>query len=96
VNILSEHDLLGRVVRSKAGRDVGKFYVIVKILDDRYVFISDGKQRTEEKPKKKRLKHLDFTDLVAENIKLLVLENKQISNSVIRKFLQLNDIDKEV
>ena len=90
------NDLLGRVAQSTAGRDAGKLFVIIKVLDEKYVLISDGKLRTEEKPKKKKVKHLFFYDSVSEDIRNLILENKQVSNSMIRKFLQLNDVDKEV
>lgn len=93
---LEGNDLLGRVVQSTAGRDGGKLFVVINILDGKYVLISDGKLRTNEKPKKKKVKHLLFKSAVFDDLKYLILENKQISNSMIRKFLQLNDVDKEV
>lgn len=93
---LEGNDLLGRVVQSTAGRDGGKLFVVINILDDKHVLISDGKLRTNEKPKKKKVKHLVFKSIVFDDLKYLILENKQISNSMIRKFLQLNDVDKEV
>jgi ribosomal protein L14E/L6E/L27E len=79
-----------------AGRDEGKFFIILEALNENYVYISDGKLRTEEKPKKKKLKHLVITDIVAHEVREAILSNEQISNSMIRKFLQLNDTDKEV
>ncbi|MDR1570454.1 MAG: KOW domain-containing RNA-binding protein [Oscillospiraceae bacterium] len=48
----------GRVVVSKAGRDAGKFFVILSVLDDGYVRIADGRLRKIATPKKKKTMHL--------------------------------------
>ena len=48
----------GQVVLSTCGRDVGKLQMVLEILDDSYVLVVDGKQRKIEKPKKKKIKHL--------------------------------------
>lgn len=96
MNILSYHDLIGRVVVSRAGRDSGKTFIIMNEINDEYVLVSDGKLRTEEKPKKKKLKHLIVTDITAEELRDSLLCGKKVTNAMIRKFLQLKDIDKEV
>ena len=93
---MEEKNLIGRVVSSTAGRDTNRLFIIVNVIDEKYVLISDGSLRPKEKPKKKKVKHLEFTELVAEDIKCLILENKQVSNSMIRVYLQSNDVDKEV
>lgn len=51
---------IGSVVVSKAGHDTGEFFAVMK-FDEKNVFISDGKQRKVEKPKKKNLKHVSVT-----------------------------------
>ena len=78
---------LGQIVYSKAGRDAGKVFIVVGILDDVNVLISDGDLRRIEKPKKKKVKHLDPTKDI--NITLgQKLENKlKVSNSDMRKAL---------
>lgn len=48
----------GQVVLSTCGRDMGKLQMVLEILDDSYVLVVDGKQRKIEKPKKKKIKHL--------------------------------------
>lgn len=93
---MKANDLLGRVVRSTAGRDESKAFILMKVLDEQYVEISDGDLRKEEKPKKKKMKHLTLTNVVAEEIRDLLINNKKVSNATIRKFLQFNDVDKEV
>lgn len=87
---------LGKVVYSKAGRDAGKFFIIVSILDEKYVFVSDGDLRTVDKPKKKKIKHLGFTDAFAADIRASLLSKEKITNSRIRKCLQSYDASKEV
>ncbi|MDU1414758.1 MAG: KOW domain-containing RNA-binding protein [Clostridium sp.] len=93
---MDDSSLLGKVVHSKAGRDKDKYFIIVSIIDEKYVYISDGDLRKIEKPKKKKIKHLVFTNIVAENIRIDILSNEKISNSKIRKFLQVQDIIEEV
>ena len=47
----------GDFVLSKAGRDVGKYFLIVSVQDE-FALIVDGKVRKVNSPKKKKLKHL--------------------------------------
>lgn len=49
--------MTGQLVTSKAGHDKGTLYVIVAQEDD-FVYLCDGRLKTPEKPKKKRLKHI--------------------------------------
>ncbi|MBU3128552.1 RNA-binding protein [Clostridium tagluense] len=73
-----------------------KKFIVVGILNSEYVYISDGDLRKIEKPKKKKVKHLNFTDTVAEEIKDSILSKKEVTNSKIKIFLQSADIRKEV
>ena len=93
---MDENTLLGKVVHSKAGRDMHRRFIVVDILNDQYVYISDGDLRKIEKPKKKKVKHLDFTGIVAMEVKDLILSKKEVTNSKIKIFLQNEDIRKEV
>lgn len=83
--------LLGRVVYSKAGRDSGRIFIIVNVIDEVYVYISDGDLRTVEKPKKKKLKHLKITNDISEEIRELIVSGYGVSNSKIKKFLKNRD-----
>lgn len=53
----------GMVVRSNAGHDGERFYVLVR-LEAGYGYIADGKRRKSEKPKRKNLRHLQKTATV--------------------------------
>ena len=54
---------IGMIVRSAAGRDKGKFMVIVSIADS-FVYLADGKERKLASPKKKNEKHICQTKTV--------------------------------
>ena len=64
---------LGRIVRAHAGRDKGKYFVIVGIVDDNFVLIADGETRRLANPKLKKIKHLEpmpqFLEVIAEKIR---------------------------
>ena len=90
------NDCLGAVVYSKAGRDMDRKFIVLDILYNEYVYICDGDLRKVEKPKKKKIKHLIFTDIAADEIRQKLLSGEKVSNSQIRKFLQSLGTNKEV
>lgn len=50
---------IGMLARAKAGHDFGKVYVIANV-DQTYVYLTDGKIRPLDKPKKKKKKHVQI------------------------------------
>ena len=73
--------LKGQVVRSKKGRDEGKVYIIMDIIDDDLLLLVDGKLRKLDRPKKKKVKHLYiYKDIID-------LDNKDLNDTYIRKKL---------
>ncbi|MCR4925026.1 MAG: KOW domain-containing RNA-binding protein, partial [Clostridiales bacterium] len=48
---------IGSVVKSKAGRDAGKFLTVVG-FSETYILVCDGKERPLERPKLKNPRHL--------------------------------------
>lgn len=50
----------GMVVKAKAGRDAGQWFVVCDVFED-FAFIANGKSRPLQKPKRKRKKHLAQT-----------------------------------
>lgn len=93
---MNKDDILGFMVISKSGRDINRRFLVMKVIDKEYVYISDGDLRKVEKPKKKKLKHLCLTCVIAEEIKKLLLNGDKVSNSKIRSFLRSEDTNKEV
>jgi len=79
------NDMLGRLVISKSGRDLGKPFVVIKVMNERYLLICDGELRKIEKPKKKNFKHLRITSLRAHEVLEILLSGGIPSNHVIKK-----------
>ncbi|QGU96900.1 RNA-binding protein [Clostridium bovifaecis] len=92
---MKKEELLGRVVYSKVGRDSGKAFIILDKIDDNYVSIIDGDLRKVEKPKKKKIKHLNITNDVIEDIKKLIISKESLSNAEVKKYLGNRDVIKE-
>lgn len=75
----------GDIVISKAGRDKGRPLVVLENIDENYVLLVDGDLRPLEKPKKKKLLHLQRTNKMTEK-----LDEARASknNAMLRKELQ--------
>ncbi len=56
----------GQLVRSLAGRDRGKHYLVLREVDQRTVLLVDGYSRPLSKPKKKNKAHLQHYDRKAD------------------------------
>ncbi len=74
----------GALVVATAGRDKDKFFVVMAV-DDNYAYISDGRTRKVDVPKKKKLKHLKTTDYVSETLKEKLICGQMVTNSMVRK-----------
>lgn len=79
---------IGQVVKSTQGRDQGKFFVVVEVLDREYVLIVDGDIRKTDKPKKKKVKHLVKLNILSEEVRDRVLNSKKMNNAFIRRELE--------
>lgn len=74
---------IGAIVYSKAGRDKDAYYVVTEVVNENFVRIADGKYRTIEKPKLKKVKHLKWNGAILEAIAMKLTEGKQIYNAEI-------------
>ncbi len=80
-----------------AGHDAGRIYIVLET--DGNIYVSDGKYRTVEMPKKKNLKHirlLNYTDAdlekkIAENR----LRNEDIKYSIKKYLVHIRNVDKQ-
>jgi ribosomal protein L14E/L6E/L27E len=81
---------IGSIVFSRAGRDAGKFFIVVEIVDDKFVRIADGRMRPLSRPKLKKIKHLKATGDIHEKLREKLLNGSVVYdaeiNSVIRKY----------
>ena len=79
---------VGRVAVSKAGRDTGRAFMILSVVDDSYVYIVDGDLRKMDHPKKKKLKHLKLTEYVLEPIAGKLKEDVKVFDAEIRSAIK--------
>ena len=79
---------IGDLVLSKSGRDNGRYFVVVGIIDEAYVYIADGSLRKLENPKKKKIKHLEFSGHASERTALNLSDISKINNAQLRKMLK--------
>ena len=79
---------VGRICRSKSGRDKGRYFVILDRAEGDYVYIVDGMLRKMAKPKRKKLKHLELTHDKAEAIASKFLEGKKVFDPEIHSALR--------
>lgn len=85
------------LVVSVSGRDKNRIFMVVEVLDQSYVLIADGMLRKLEKPKKKKVKHLEKSSFVLnERLLQKIGEGKKITNAELRKSLRaLMDLESE-
>ena len=81
------NEALGRIVLSKAGHDKGTYLVITGVADEESVLLADGKLRTVEKPKRKKLRHVNVTRFASEEIAKKLIEGRPVQNAELRKFI---------
>lgn len=90
---------LADVVKSIKGRDAGRYFVIVGILDENYVLVADGDLRKIDCPKKKRRKHLKEIELHSDFLAGKLLSGQKLTNADLRKNLEAllleTNLDKE-
>ena len=79
---------IGQIIRSRSGRDKGKFMIIVGFYKDDYVYIADGSLRKSDKPKLKKIKHIAKTNVVSQEIAEVIDSGGSVANMIIIKELK--------
>lgn len=85
---LTDKVKIGQVVKSKAGRDSGRVFLILSILDEEYVEVVDGDLRTLNRPKKKKIKHLAIYNSIVWEFSDKLNKNIEINDAIIRRILE--------
>jgi ribosomal protein L14E/L6E/L27E len=73
----------GQLVRSTAGRDCNQYYLIFRMVGDRFLEVVNGINHPVVKPKRKNIKHLKIFMIVDREIESLFSNGKIIRDSVI-------------
>jgi len=87
----------GQIARILKGRDAGKYCVIVRVVDDRFVEVADGDKRKFDRAKRKNIHHLELQSFVSEEVKNSIDETGKVTNGKLRfaiaKFLDEESSD---
>ncbi|WP_066159619.1 KOW domain-containing RNA-binding protein [Halalkalibacter krulwichiae] len=75
---------IGQIVQCTKGRDQGQYFVIIELIDDRFVRIADGDKRKIDRAKKKNMNHLELVDYIAEEVKSSFIETGRVTNGKLR------------
>ncbi len=84
----SDEIAIGQVVKSRAGRDKGKIFLVLEIIDNENLLVVDGNLRKLDRPKKKKIKHLIVYNTVVEGLNYKLKNKMKINNAYIRKLLE--------
>lgn len=83
----------GQMVISKAGRDHGRHFIVLQVVDDQFVLLVDGDLRKVENPKLKKVKHLQKTNRVSRFIVDRLERQEKITNTMVRKEIENLDLE---
>ncbi len=79
---------IGTLAVSLAGRDKGRYFVVIEVLDEDYVKVADGSLRKVDSAKKKKLKHLKLKPVTIPTIKERLLKGEKLFDFEIRSHLE--------
>ena len=82
----------GRVVLSTQGRDEGRYFIVLAVIDENFVLMADGLTRKIDHPKKKKIKHLRPKPILV-NVDGSALPNKHLQDSDLRRYLNENGLE---
>ena len=68
--------MTGKFATSRAGHDKGRLYVVLG-EEEKYAYLSDGRLRTVDKPKRKLKKHIQINHRKVDQELLGKLEKKE-------------------
>lgn len=74
------------IVRSAAGRDKGKLFVVLAV-EGEYLLLADGKGRKVETPKRKKRRHVLFVASDESRLSEKIKSSEKITNSELRRTL---------
>ena len=78
--------IVSDVVVSRAGRDQGEWFYVID-ADPIYLFLANGKDRTMEKPKRKKRKHVQKVLRSETRVAAKILSGDKVLNGELRRDL---------
>ncbi len=79
--------MIGQVVKSKAGRDKGRKFLVLDIVDENFVLLVDGDLRKISSPKMKKVKHIAKVNQFCPDLKVEFDQGRSITDEWVRRSL---------
>lgn len=86
---------IGEFAISKAGHDKNEIFVIYNVVGE-YVYLVDGKNRTINNPKKKKLMHLQPVHVIAKELQSKMESDKILQDEDIKRAIKCYRQRKEI
>ncbi|PWW19316.1 ribosomal protein L14E/L6E/L27E [Cytobacillus oceanisediminis] len=74
----------GQIVLIKRGRDAGQYAIIIRLMDERFVFLADGDKKKFDRPKKKNIQHLQLLNYISPEVQSSLKETGRVTNGKLR------------
>jgi ribosomal protein L14E/L6E/L27E len=88
---------LGQLARVLRGREQDQYAVVVRLEDNRFVWIADGDKRKFDQPKKKNILHLHLLPHISSEVADSLNETGRVTNAKLRyalnKFVESQQYD---
>lgn len=78
----------GKLAISKSGHDKNKVYVILK-EEDRWIYLTDGRIKPVENPKKKNGKHVQIIKHLPAEVTELLSQDEEYRNEEVKRAIKL-------
>jgi hypothetical protein len=80
--------MIGQLVKSLAGHDKGEIYLVVA-EDARFVYLSDGRLKLPDEPKKKTRKHIQVLNAAAsECLTAKLLAGEKVEATAVKRTIK--------
>jgi len=86
VNLMDDFIKPGDIVLSKAGRDKGRWFAVMRV-EENYCLLADGDLRKIDKMKRKKIKHIKWARTCSEFIAGKLDAGEKVTNSEVRRAL---------
>jgi ribosomal protein L14E/L6E/L27E len=78
----------GKLATATSGHDKGTVYVVMK-EEETVVYLSDGRLKPVEHPKRKNRKHIQIIKELPPQVAELLAQDKEFSNEEIKRAIKL-------
>lgn len=77
--------VIGQLVKSKAGRDKDRKFLVLDIVDENFVLLVDGDLRKISSPKSKKVKHIAKINRCCYDLRAELDQGRSITDEWIRR-----------